>query len=639
MRNVHHYRPAPRRSRLLLIAGSIMLAASLWPPAAAAAPVWIACATEDQVCRVPGTRTVRFGSDGKFTTRVASDAIDCSVAVFGDPNYGFDKWCDYDSTATPAEPVPGNWTRCASEGSACAFSGTQDVRFGADGKYAYRRLAAPVPCTVAVFGDPHYGVDKFCDYGGAAPRPSAWSALISFPIVPVAAANLPDGRILTWSADRAQTYTDDDSKTYSAVFDPRTLQASMRIVAETGHDMFCPGISLLQDGRILVSGGDTEQKTSIYNPTTSVWSTGAPMQIPRGYQTNVTLSTGAVLSLGGSWSGQIGGKHGEIWTAASGWRLAPGISITPLLGPDPDGPYRGDNHLWLFPAANGKVFHAGPSAAMHWIDTAGNGSVTFAGNRGDDAYSMNGNTVMYDIGKILKTGGAPAYELAGASAAAYRIDIGTAPVAVTKLAPMNYARAMHNSVVLPNGQVVITGGQTYVKIFSDELSVLMAELWDPQTGRFTTLSPMTVPRNYHSVAILLPDGRVLVGGGGLCDFSCSTNHLNAQILTPPYLLNADGTAAARAAITAAPASAASGQTISVTSDAPLASFALMRLASVTHSINSDQRRVPLRFSTTGTQRYSLIIPADTGTAPKGLYMLFGLDARGVPTVSRSFRIL
>lgn len=362
------------------------------------------------------------------------------------------------------------------------------------------------------------------------------------------------------------------------------------------------------------------------------------MNVPRGYQTNVTLSDGGVLSLGGSWSGAVGAKDGEIWTAGAGWRMAPGIGITPLIAPDPDGEYRGDNHLWLFPLANGKVFHAGPSAAMHWIDTNGAGGITAAGQRADDSSSMNGNSVMYDIGKILKTGGATAYELAEASAAAYMIDINAEQVVVKKLPAMHYRRAFHNSVVLPNGQVVITGGQSFARIFSDELSILRPELWDPRTEKFSMLSAMAVPRNYHSFSILLPDGRVLVGGGGLCESSCSVNHPNAQILTPPYLLNADGSAAARARITSAPVGAGNGDTVTIDSDGAIASFVLMRLASVTHSINSDQRRVPLQFTQLGPQRYQAVIPADTGTAPKGLYMLFGIDVRGVPTLSRSFKV-
>jgi galactose oxidase len=315
-----------------------------------------------------------------------------------------------------------------------------------------------------------------------------------------------------------------------------------------------------------------------------------------------------------------------------------GIPIDPFITPDPGGVFRGDNHLWLFAQANGRVFQAGPGVDMHWIDTSGNGAVTSAGRRGDDTSSMNGNAVMYDIGKILKVGGAPAYEEADANAAAYIIDINSGTARVKKVAPMNYSRAMLNSVVLPNGQVIISGGQTYVKIFSDDRSVLMTELWDPKTEAFMNLRALSIPRNYHSFSLLLPDGRVLIGGGGLCNFSCTTNHLDAQILTPPYLLNADGTAAVRPTITSAPSQASYGSSIQVTTGSAVSAFALIRLSAVTHSLNNDQRRVPVTFSATGTTNYKVQMPANSGIAPPGFYMLFALNANGVPSVSTTLRL-
>jgi large repetitive protein len=210
-------------------------------------------------------------------------------------------------------------------------------------------------------------------------------------------------------------------------------------------------------------------------------------------------------------------------------------------------------------------------------------------------------------------------------------------VNVRRVAPMAYARAMHNSVVLPNGQVVVIGGQAYPVPFSDDRSVLAPELWDPATETFTNLAPMQVPRNYHSVALLLPDGRVFSAGGGLCG-SCATNHANAQILTPPYLLNADGTPAARPSIVSAPVSAAHGTSITITTNSAVSSFALVRMGSATHSVNTDQRRVPLSFTSTATNTYSVAIPSDPGVAIPGYYMLFALNGGGVPSVARIVRV-
>jgi galactose oxidase len=482
----------------------------------------------------------------------------------------------------------------------------------------------------------------------ASQLPSLWSPKLNFTLVPAAAANLPDGRVLLWSA-YGRLYFDappgDPGKTYTAIYNPATGQTIEQLITVTGHDMFCPGTTLLPDGRILVNGGSSSAKTSIFHPDSGIWSASNEMSIPRGYEGNTLLSTGEVLTLGGSWSGGQGNKHAEVWRSGSGWRQLSNVPVDPFIGPDPKGVYRGDNHLWLTAASAGWVFHAGPAVQMHWIRTDGTGAIVNAGPRGDDAYAMNGNAVVYDTGRILKLGGAPAYDNGKASDATYIIDIRggpTAPVAVSKIAPMAFPRALSNSVVLPNGQVVVFGGMNISKIFSDARPIYIPELWDPQSETFTRLAPMSTPRTYHSVALLLVDGRVFVGGGGLCTDnytgSCN-NHPDAEILTPPYLLNANGTLAARPVITSAPTSAAPGTMIIVRTDTPVASFALVRMSAVTHSVNNDQRRIPLPI-TGGSQSagYWLHIPVDTGEVLPGNYMLFALSASGRPSVAKVIAI-
>ncbi len=186
--------------------------------------------------------------------------------------------------------------------------------------------------------------------------------------------------------------------------------------------MFCPGTSNLPDGRLLVSGGLSSAATSIYDPAANTWSTAAQMNIPRGYQANCVLEDGSVLTLGGSWSGGVGGKHGEVWNQAQGWRRLTGVPVTSMLSvdPGPENSYSQDSHFWLFPAGNGKVFYAGPGVNMQWIDTRGEGSVSAAGQRGDDVFSINGSAALYDIGKILKAGGAPSYDSVNAHASSLR---------------------------------------------------------------------------------------------------------------------------------------------------------------------------------------------------------------------------
>jgi galactose oxidase len=473
----------------------------------------------------------------------------------------------------------------------------------------------------------------------AATLPSSWTGVTALAVDPIAVANLPNGNLVMWSANDQYTYEGDIGdgwgQTYTAVFTPATLASTEVLVTNTGDDMFCPGTANLFDGTILVNGGDSSPKTSLYSWSSGLWTSDANMNIPRGYEGDTVLTNGSVMTLGGSWSGGYGGKTAEVWTAGQGWTVLSGVPETPIVGPDPQGIFRGDNHLWLFSAPNGEVFHAGPSAAMHWITTSGTGSITSAGNRADDPYAINGSTVLYDVGMIMKTGGAPAYQDANAEANTYVINInnGTSGVTVTKTAPMAYPRAFSNGVVLPNGQVVVVGGQTYAVPFSDATAILIPEIWDPLTRVFRQLNPMQTPRVYHSTAILLADGRVYVGGGGQCGEGCSANHFNTEILSPPYLLNANGTPATQPVISSAPSTAVLGNNISVTTTSPVVSFVLMRLSSVTHTVNNDQRRIPLQFQSTSGNTYTLEIPSNPGIVLPGYYWLFALNAQGVPSVA------
>ncbi len=481
----------------------------------------------------------------------------------------------------------------------------------------------------------------------------AWTAVIPLLNNPVAASLLPSGKILTWSSNTEFTFEGDiastPSQTHTALFDPVTLKSTLRIVTNTLSDMFCPGITTLADGRVLVNGGSSSRNANIYDPQADTWSAAAPMNVARGYNANVMLTDGSVLTLGGSWSGPRNEKIGEVWSAKTGWTRRPGISAVPITGLDPEDKglgfiSRGDNHLWLFAVGDGLVFHAGPSAQMNWMTTYEDGAIVSAGTRGDDAYSINGQAVMYDVGKILKTGGAPAYQAAAATTKTYVIDINDAvadlnnPVVVRATAPMAYPRVFANGVVLPTGRVLIVGGQTYSTLFSDDRAVLVPELWDPVSETFTKLAPMQTPRVYHSTALLLPDARVFVAGGGLCGNGCSANHENTEIFSPPYLFNPDGTSATRPKINSAPTSAVLGSTISVATDTQGLKFEALRMSSVTHSVNNDQRRIPLTASAGASNAYRVRFPTDPGVVPPGYYMLFAINGKGTPSVARVIKI-
>lgn len=471
-----------------------------------------------------------------------------------------------------------------------------------------------------------------------------WDNPIGFPLVPTSAVLLANNKLLTFSAYADNTFNRTNALTRVAIMDLNTGQVAHPSTVDTDHQMFCTGLAILADGRVLIDGGSSDRATTIYNPATNTWSKGPLLNLARGYQGDTLLSNGKVLTLGGSWSGgTTSSKDGELFTptAASGsWARLSGVSASKILTNDTGGLFRSDNHAWLFGADNGWAFHAGPSKQMHWINTSGSGSMTDVGNRADSDHAMNGNAVMYDINKILTVGGASSYENAPASARAYTIDISRGPgqpVSSARVGNLTYPRSFSNSVALPDGKVLVLGGQQYPVAFTDTAPVVSPELWDPATGQFTVMSPEALPRTYHSVAILLTDGRVFSGGGGLCG-SCTVNHFNGQIFTPPYLLNADGSLRTRPNIVSAPATAKHGTSISVTTDGPTTtSFSLVRMSAVTHSVNNDQRRIPLTTNSTNNQ-HTLTIPSSTGIVLPGNYLLFAMDANGTPSVAKVINI-
>lgn len=115
-----------------------------------------------------------------------------------------------------------------------------------------------------------------------------WAGPYGLTIVAGAGANLPDGRILLWSSYARSSFQGGDrgGKTQITIFDPNTLKSTSREVANTQHDMFCPGTAVLPDGEILITGGNKAEATTSYNPKTNVWSKESKMNIPRGYHSS-----------------------------------------------------------------------------------------------------------------------------------------------------------------------------------------------------------------------------------------------------------------------------------------------------------------------------------------------------------------
>ncbi|KAG9240068.1 carbohydrate-binding module family 32 protein [Calycina marina] len=471
-----------------------------------------------------------------------------------------------------------------------------------------------------------------------------WSPVYNQPITIAASYLLPGGNVFSFGSFKPDTFGGANGFTLSVTFNAVTGTSTQATISQTGHDMFCPGMSLDANGSAIVTGGDDASNTSINDAVTGDWIAGPLMNIPRGYQSSAALSNGQIFTIGGSWSGGRGGKNGEKYdSATNAWSLLSGALVAPMLTADAGGIFRQDNHGWLFGWKNEYVFQAGPSSAMNWYSTTGNGSQVSAGTRAAAVDSMSGIAVMYDAvaGKIFTAGGSTSYQDVDAHNETYLITIGTPPAVptVATLTSMTYTRAFHNSVVLPNGKVFITGGQTYAVPFSDLNSIFTPELWDPVTQTFTVLPAHVVPRNYHSIALLLLDGRVYTSGGGLCGTKCGTNHPDVEIYSPSYLFTSTGELATRPVISSISAtSIAVGGTLTVVTDSEISSWSLIRYGSATHTVNTDQRRAPLTPTATDGTTYTFVLPSDSGIMLPGLWMLFALNSAGVPSLAETVKV-
>ena len=481
-----------------------------------------------------------------------------------------------------------------------------------------------------------------------------WSpSVIQWPHVPVSAANLPDGRIITWSGSDRLTWPTDE-QTYSATWNPAS-PGNFQEIFHPGHNMFCAHLAMMKDGRVFVNGGRNQTNspwTSIFNYQTNQWTKIQNMASGgRWYPTTVALPNGDIFTAMGTATQP---RYPDIWNPTTGWKVQNGIDFNDMVLDDFGGSH--SESLWwplLHVAPNGQIFHSGPTPDMHWIDPKGgvgnigaySPAVPQAGSDPTNWYYKHGITIMYEQGKLLTAGGWTSGGNHASSDKAFTIDInGTAPL-VKLTGSMANRRKFHNAVMLPTGEVLVIGGNTSGSKFSDTGPIYATEIWNPATGLWRTGASMSIPRNYHSVALLLTDGRVLAGGGGYCSGSqfCGngTNplygatHPDAEIYSPPYLYQTNGTLAPRPVISAAPAQITSGQDFAVQATPNLQKFSLIKMSSTTHGLNTDVRflNVPFTEVPVGSGSYQLTANANPNVLTGGFWMLFALNNSGVPSVA------
>lgn len=505
-------------------------------------------------------------------------------------------------------------------------------------------LAAATTAVLAVPGD------------AAVPLPGAdpaavgrWDGPYDMPTQAVHAAVLPTGKVLVYGSNAG-----------AVLWDPAT-RATKAVPIPATDDMVCSGMAMLADGRLMLNGGHAASNgaelwnghaaTWVFDPFAETWSRVADMKDGRYYATAITLGDGRVLASNGNDEGGEDPYTTEVWDGTS-WQRLPGM------------PPRMEFYPRMHVLPHGRVVSAGQDPNAMLLDPA-TGAWT-VGPRSEAGRRWGGASVLLPgLDKVLVFGGGntglsseghgdvpvlrdPLDLIAGnhveavtdgpapATASAEILDLSGATPAYRTVGAMHLPRRDHAGVLLADGGVLALGaGVGYEPYPGWNDLAFHPELFDLRTETWSLMAPAARTRGYHNAGLLLPDGRVLFAGG---DFELARDGSvpltsTAEVFSPPYLFRG-----ARPGIVSAPSAAAYGERFTVRKSGPkVARAALVRLASTTHSLNTDQRYVGLSVEESGDLLH-LTAPAAGNVAPPGYYMLFLLSEAGVPSVSSIVRI-
>ena len=451
--------------------------------------------------------------------------------------------------------------------------------------------------------------------GWSSPEQNNW------PLIPIHAALTPDARVLTYGTDGAGTQT---GYFIYDVWNPSAGLSNGHITLEnmTLTDLFCSAQVILPDsGRIFIAGGDNwtgtsttgagNNNTNLYGYSDDTLTRGPNMKRARWYASTTVLPNGEVYVQGG-----LGGAdRPEVRSVGGAFRLLTNVNTSALD--------------WWYPrnfvSPDGRIFGYDAKGRMYYINPAGTGRYTAAGQFSSTYAGRTSSAAMFRPGQILQFG--------GNSRGAIVIDIrGTAPL-VTPTQAMSRRRQWVSATVLADGRVLATGGSTVANQLTGVSN--RAEIWNPATGRWTLGASGRRARLYHSGALLLPDASVLVHGGGAPG---PVTNLHAEIYYPPYLYDATGAFRPRPVISSAPATIDLGADFSVVSNSPnIRRVTLVKTGSATHSVNMDQRFIELAFTQSSTTSF-VQAPESADDAPPGYYLLFVIDDVGVPSVAKIMRV-
>lgn len=454
-----------------------------------------------------------------------------------------------------------------------------------------------------------------------------WSPVLDWPVIAIHAVLTPQGHVLTYG-------TNDDgvqgAHFYYDIWNPQTGKHTV-LDNTLAVDSFCSAPLIIPETKeIIMPGGDARfgegfnkgiVDAPILDTEKQEIRPAANMSFARWYPTATTLTNGEIFVAGGiDGAGNVSVTPEIFSPTNNAWRS--------LFGASDETIFSDRESRWWYPrhwvAPNGQVFGLAGSLS-YYIDTAGEGDVSLVKNSGLSARGYTSTAVMYRPGLILQVGGR-------AANGAVVIDLNQDKPDFREVSPpvAGGREAWANLVVLPDGKVLLTGGGAG----ENELvgATLTPELWDPQTEEWTALPDFALPRLYHSSSLLLPDGRVLMGGGGAPGPLTNTN---AEIFTPGYLLDDAGKAKSRPQILTKLPSLKAGEafTLGFASELEIVRATLIKSGAVTHSFNMEQRFLELDINIKG-ETLTAKLPENPHEIPPGYYLLFLIDAEGVPSVAQ-----
>lgn len=478
----------------------------------------------------------------------------------------------------------------------------------------------------------------------------SWSVLpTQNPVRSMHSVVLDNGKVLLIAGSGNSEENFDAGTFTSAVYDP--ANGSYKVIP-TPKDMFCAGHVQLQDGRVLVLSGNKAypvvgghgyegfKDSYIFDPATETYTKTNDLNDGHWYPSATELGNGDVISFGGLREDSTGSVTTEYWSDKDQQWL-------PLWKVNQTWSYWG-----LYPSMilmqDGRLFYSGshvfgnniPGTGSAIYDYGANTITQIPGLQNKDERDQSASVLLPPAQdqKVLTIGGgnidsnpdanrltdiidlkqaSPQY-VAGPPIPQGTVDLGNGPVAETG----NQGKMYVSAVLLPDGKVLETGGGLHNRANP----VYESSLFDPDTSAFDPVAADPEARGYHSSAFLLPDGRVMATGDN--PGNGTWNH-NVSIYSPPYLFK--GT---RPTITSVIDNEWTyGTTQRITVDRPVAKAELIRPAAVTHSSDPNQRFVDLPLSVDG-DNVDLNVTSNPDLAPPGWYMLFAVDANGVPSVAR-----